>query len=67
MSNTTILGRAAHCADRIHRRVEHVMGMPISLALRGRHASSAAGRKAWQAVIKRSPEIGAKLRQLAGN
>ena len=27
------------------------MGMPISLALRGRHAASAAGREAWNAVI----------------
>jgi thiamine biosynthesis lipoprotein len=34
-----------------HRRVEHVMGMPISLAMRGRHADSTAGRDAWQAVV----------------
>lgn len=34
-----------------HRFVEHVMGMPISLALRGRHAGTARGRAAWQAVM----------------
>jgi thiamine biosynthesis lipoprotein len=33
------------------RYVEHVMGMPISLALRGRHADDAAGRAAWAAVM----------------
>jgi FAD:protein FMN transferase len=35
----------------ISRRVEHVMGMPISLALRGRHADDAAGEEAWQAAL----------------
>jgi len=43
--------------DRIHRYVEHVMGMPISLALRGRHASSTAGQEAWQAVINQLREV----------
>jgi thiamine biosynthesis lipoprotein len=33
------------------RYVEHVMGMPISLALRGRHADTATGRTAWVAVM----------------
>ena len=33
------------------RHVEHVMGMPISVALRGRHADDAAGRDAWQEVL----------------
>ncbi|CAN5457494.1 FAD:protein FMN transferase [soil metagenome] len=33
------------------RRVEQVMGMPISLALRGRHAGSATGAAAWEAVL----------------
>lgn len=32
------------------RHVEHVMGLPVSLALRGRHADDAAGRDAWRAV-----------------
>ena len=33
------------------RYVEHVMGMPISLALRGRHTDDAAARGAWGAVM----------------
>ncbi len=33
------------------RYVEHVMGMPISLALRGRHADDEWGRSAWTRVI----------------
>jgi thiamine biosynthesis lipoprotein len=33
------------------RHVEHVMGMPISLALRGRHADTRAGRDAWAAAL----------------
>lgn len=35
----------------VTRRVEHVMGMPISLALRGRHAADATGHDAWRAVL----------------
>ena len=41
----------------IRRRVEHVMGMPISLALRGRHTSSFEAEQAWQAVINRLREV----------
>jgi thiamine biosynthesis lipoprotein len=33
------------------RFVEHVMGMPISLALRGRHADDALGQAAWEAAM----------------
>ncbi len=33
------------------RRVEHVMGMPISLALRGSHAADGRGAAAWAAVL----------------
>ena len=33
------------------RKVEHVMGMPISLALRGRHAGDALGDAAWAAAL----------------
>ena len=33
------------------------MGMPISLALRGRHASSVAGDEAWQAVINELRQV----------
>jgi thiamine biosynthesis lipoprotein len=35
----------------VHRKVEHVMGMPISLALRGRHAGTPAGAAAWAAAL----------------
>ena len=37
--------------DRVARRVEHVMGMPISLALRGRHAHGPPADDAWAAVL----------------
>jgi FAD:protein FMN transferase len=47
--NSTVVSRGAD--GRVQRHVEHVMGMPISLALRGRHAASAAGDNAWRAVI----------------
>ncbi|HVD18024.1 MAG TPA: FAD:protein FMN transferase [Propionibacteriaceae bacterium] len=56
--SSTVLPRRAD--GRIERRVEHVMGMPISLALRGRHAATVAGDEAWQAVItqlRRADEI----------
>jgi FAD:protein FMN transferase len=33
------------------RYVAHVMGMPISLALRGRHADDAAARAAWAVAV----------------
>lgn len=35
----------------IARRVEHVMGLPISLALRGRHTTDTAADDAWHAVV----------------
>jgi thiamine biosynthesis lipoprotein len=34
------------------RYVQHVMGMPISLALRGRHAADEVGRAAWSEVME---------------
>jgi thiamine biosynthesis lipoprotein len=39
------------------RYVEHVMGMPISLALRGRHADDDAARDAWAAVMAELTEV----------
>lgn len=33
------------------RRVEQVMGFPVSLAVRGRHADDPAGRRAWAEVM----------------
>jgi FAD:protein FMN transferase len=53
MNSAAANGRAD---SRIRRRVEHVMGMPISLALRGRHASSVAADEAWQSVINQLRE-----------
>ena len=44
----------------VHRRVEHVMGMPVSLAVRGRHADDAAAADAWQdalAVLRYADEV----------
>jgi FAD:protein FMN transferase len=37
--------------ERTARYVAHVMGMPISLALRGRHADDDSGRAAWAEVM----------------
>lgn len=41
--STATLGRP----EGLGRHVDHVMGMPISLALRGRHADDRIGRAAW--------------------
>jgi thiamine biosynthesis lipoprotein len=35
----------------VHRRVEQVMGLPISCALRGRHTTDAAAEIAWAAAV----------------
>ncbi len=35
----------------VRRRVDHLMGMPISLALRGRHAETERGAVAWGQVL----------------
>ncbi|MBZ5738587.1 FAD:protein FMN transferase [Nocardioides mangrovi] len=37
--------------DPVWRAVEQVMGLPISVALRGRHAGSPAGAATWAAVV----------------
>ena len=42
---------AALSPARTVRRVEHVMGMPISVALRGRHADDGRGADAWAAAL----------------
>lgn len=39
------------------RYVDHVMNMPISLELRGRHAADDAGRRAWDRVMEELREI----------
>jgi thiamine biosynthesis lipoprotein len=35
----------------VHRRAAHIMGMPISLALRGRHVADVAAEEAWQEAL----------------
>jgi len=40
-----------------HRRVEHVMGMPVSVALRGRHATTAVGDDGWFRVVQELREV----------
>lgn len=47
---STVTGGLRTADLRVRRQVHHVMGMPVSLALRGRHADSAAGRDAWAQV-----------------
>src|SRR5690349_23974312 len=47
-------------AGPVRRHVEHVMGMPISLALRGRHAADARGAVAWAdalAVLREADRV----------
>jgi thiamine biosynthesis lipoprotein len=44
-------------AARTARYVEHVMGMPISLALRGRHPDDDAARAAWAATMAALHEV----------
>lgn len=41
----------------LRHRVEHVMGMPITLALRGRHADDRSGEDAWQEVLRSLREV----------
>ena len=50
---STVLARTAPVPvpGRLHRRVAQVMGMPISLAMRGRHADDDAGRSAWDQAV----------------
>lgn len=48
---------AVRAEERVHRHVEHVMGMPISLAMRGRHAGTGAGLEAWQRVVAELQEV----------
>jgi len=46
-----VAGEPAGRAERVHRRVEHVMGMPVSLAMRGRHAADRYGESAWARAL----------------
>ncbi|SDR71156.1 thiamine biosynthesis lipoprotein [Friedmanniella luteola] len=40
-----------------HRRVEQVMGMPVSVALRGHHSTTPDGEAAWQAVVEELRDV----------
>jgi thiamine biosynthesis lipoprotein len=40
-----------HEVERVHRRVAHVMGLPVSLALRGRHLGGPVVDHAWDHVL----------------
>jgi thiamine biosynthesis lipoprotein len=44
-------------AQPTRRRIEHVMGMPVSLAVRGRHAADAAGSAAWDEAVALLREV----------
>ena len=41
------------------RRVGHVMNLPVSLAIRGRHAADGRGRAAWAEVMATLREVDA--------
>jgi FAD:protein FMN transferase len=43
----------------LHRYVEHLMGMPVSLALRGRHVDDEAAHDAWQRCLEILREVDA--------
>ena len=49
LTRTVLTARAP--AFPVRRHVEHVMGMPISLALRGWHADGTPALAAWSAVV----------------
>jgi thiamine biosynthesis lipoprotein len=52
-----VSGTPTSVALPVHRKVEHVMGMPISLALRGRHASGALADAAWHDAMEILREV----------
>ena len=43
--------------EQVHRRVVHLMGMPISLALRGSGSTGPAADAAWDAVVTELREV----------
>ena len=50
-TRTTTLTAGPRAAAPLRRYVEHVMGMPISLALRGRHTGDSPAAAAWAATL----------------
>lgn len=53
---SALTGREVPRDDTV-RYVDHVMGMPISLALRGRHAAGTDARAAWRQVMQVLREV----------
>lgn len=51
------MGQARITDQKLTRFVVQTMGMPVSLALRGRHASSPEGRQAWDRVVAELAEV----------
>jgi thiamine biosynthesis lipoprotein len=50
----------------VHRRVEQVMGLPVSLALRGRHAGGRRAREAWAesvAILREADRVFSSYRE----
>src|SRR4029077_18005731 len=41
----------------LQRYVAHLMGMPVSLALRGRHTDALAAREAWERCVAELTEV----------
>lgn len=50
-------GASESAGNGVDRRVAMIMGMPISLALRGRRAATPAAENAWQAVVSELEDI----------
>lgn len=48
---------ADRAGPEVSRYVQHIMGMPISLALRGRHTTDRAALSAWADVVARLREV----------
>jgi hypothetical protein len=67
MSSTAVQGQID---GGIHRRIEHIKGIPISLATRGRHTATAEGHERWREVINQGnpagPTAQAHLRRSTG-
>ena len=57
MSAGPVSAGAVTAPTTVRRRVAHVMGMPVSLALRGRHSGDDATDAAWQEVLEVLHEV----------
>lgn len=51
MTVTATAARPEPREEQVRRRVVHVMGMPVSLAVRGRHADDRRGSAAWHQAV----------------